>query len=669
MHTFKLLFQGQIAKSYDPVAVRQRFAKLMGIRDAARLEYYFSGQKIILFSGLDRKSAAERYQQFQQLGLVVELLRSQDQADAPALSAKHARNKSPSKARSKTSAQLAVPNFYALVPFRNSATARNRPAQAQSSKRRWLLLCAASALALIATVIAGSLSTPTTVPTGPLSFTANSMGELLLLTEDSVLRHNHAGIGSERIALQELGFSTARGVFASGDQERYFLLGNTVSEEAEDQGAALALCALKSRLCEAFGPQSALPEAVTTHPDSGVVFQAFSEQGLVRKLGPDGAILATAKQPLITAPTLVLHQGLLYTQSREGPALSVLRYEDQALAEQLDQVLLLAPPALEAGRENILSFAKLGEFWWVILSEPEGGDRGLYLFDSRWAFVRELQFEGNFRPEQLLVWGQKLLVLDPSQSDLARFNSQGQAEVALTSNLFLELIEERQKQQRWQNFWQQGLSTLLATLFLCAAAMVYLQSLRQHVFKDWNIQGAEPLDAVAGDIEWLKHKPERQARLRRWANRYLASSCSCALLLAGLVMPSAAQLTALVLFLTGPALALEVYIRKAKGHIGLLAKQLILVDHRGIYHHADSERIRYRNWFLMIDDVLIFAGPSCLPGFDLEQLKSRVVPLSRFGRRADRSTVLTLLLETRHPLAVGAGLITVTTIAALLVLL
>ena len=82
------------------------------------------------------------------------------------------------------------------------------------------------------------------------------------------------------------------------------------------------------------------------------------------------------------------------------------------------------------------------------------------------------------------------------------------------------------------------------------------------------------------------------------------------------------QLAALLLVLSGPAIALLLLSRRPTGHIGIVQDKLLLVDHRGMYHFAGGARVQYRGPFLLIDDVVVFCGSSLLPVFPDPQVQT-----------------------------------------------
>ena len=563
------------------------------------------------------------------------------------------------------------PNFYALTPFRNTAALRERPQRAQTLKLRYIALAAVALLALIATYQGRSLLLPALPPGGALAMAASAGGELVLATGDTLLIHDRSGHGIAQANLSQLGLGSVDRLFAAAEGGGYYVLASALAADPESPVEPLSTlwhCNFDTLSCAPFGPrQPAVPTGLVVHPDSGMLLQALPQAGVLRKLQADGTEAASAPYAFSADSTLLLSDGLLFTNSTRGPALSVLRYEDNALGQQLDEILLLAPPALDMGREHVGSFAQLGDLWWTILVNPRSRDSGLYLFDDQWSYLRELPLPDGFIAEQLLVWGQKLLVLDSSRPLLQRFNEQGQPEVPLASDLLLGQIDSRQQRLWLHNTLWQSLATLCYLILAGAALMAYLHYLRQIAFRPDRLRGATPLESAAADIFWVAKPTGRKRTLQRLSRLYLALCCVL-LVTAVTLRIEADQLTALLLLLAGPAFAVELYVRSPDGQIGALGEQLVLVDHRNTYHVAQGARILYRNWFLMIDDVLVFAGPGWLPGFATDQLEHTIVPLSRLGVRVGRGSVLARMVEARHPLAVGAGMILLAIVAALSVL-
>ena len=127
---------------------------------------------------------------------------------------------------------------------------------------------------------------------------------------------------------------------------------------------------------------------------------------------------------------------------------------------------------------------------------------------------------------------------------------------------------------------------------------------------------------------------------------------------------SSLQLSALLVTLAGPAAALLLLQRSEPEHIGILGAQLLLVDHEGMYQLGGGSRIHYRGPFLMIDDVAVFTGTRLLPAFSPAAIATRVAPVAAEGIRVDRKIVTVKLLQSRHPLALGAVAIAIAIAAA-----
>jgi len=154
-------------------------------------------------------------------------------------------------------------------------------------------------------------------------------------------------------------------------------------------------------------------------------------------------------------------------------------------------------------------------------------------------------------------------------------------------------------------------------------------------------------------VHWVDPAPDRMMQLRRTGISYALMALALVLLAIG-QSASALQLTALLLGLCGPAIALLLVARGSIGHIGIFQEQLLLVDHNNMYHLGAGPRIAYRGPFLLLDDVVVFTGSRSLPAFAARQLHGGVTPLAEAGIKVDRNTLLVKLLQCRHPIAQGA---------------
>jgi hypothetical protein len=328
----------------------------------------------------------------------------------------------------------------------------------------------------------------------------------------------------------------------------------------------------------------------------------------------------------------------------------------------------LPPGAIENGQVNIFDFARVGDYWWASMVNPDTGDAGLYVFDSTWKYLREIELPPSHMPATVAVWGQKVLVPSPTSARILRFSASGGAEADYRSDLLDQLIASHQLRAQWQTLGWSAMFALCLALVGLSLALTYWQHLRHLVFRARPTRGAEPLDQYTADLDWIDPVKDRDARLRRAAVGYALLCVATLMLCMGLGVSSLALGTVL-LALTGPAVALYLYARGNDGHAGVTGESLALVDHRDMYHIASDARIQYRGPFLSIDDVVVFTGTALLPAMDPDQVTGKLLPVVAAGARVDRKTILVKLLEVRHPLALGALAIAGGLLAALSVLI
>ena len=555
--------------------------------------------------------------------------------------------------------QAGAPNLYHLRPFRNTPEIRARAGQ---SHRIMRLGFTGAAIALAAGLAMGirllSLPPPATV-TGATAVAIPPQEGPLLLAGEHLLLHDRAGVSGADIVLDDLGLSSLQAPLAFDASGRLLAPGQLSGETGTPH---LLRCTLAQRHCEPVSPVLAdtAVSALAVHPIDGSLFIADARAGELLRLGAEGAVLARAPADIPPAPVLRLDSGLLMMNSALGPAISVYRYEDEAFGQQLDEILLL-PPGSD-GSTPVRDFIWSGEHWWVLLAQDTGG-LGLYRFDSQWQLVDQPRLPGGSRPTGLVNWGTRTLVEDPSQLAVQRFNSAGETEAALISGALTGLAESQAHRSSLVLLgWRIGLALCLlaAIAGLCLGALHQVRSL---VYKSCRERGAEPIDKLADSIEWIDAAPERAASLGRTGIAYTVLAMGLVLGAIGLGV-SSLQLSALLVTLAGPAAALLLLQRSEPEHIGILGAQLLLVDHEGMYQLGGGSRIHYRGPFLMIDDVAVFTGTRLLPAFSPAAIATRVVPVAAEGIRVDRKIVTVKLLQSRHPLALGAVAIAIAIAAA-----
>jgi hypothetical protein len=554
--------------------------------------------------------------------------------------------------------QPGEPNLYSLRPFRNTPEVKARAALAQ---RRMRLAMVAAFVALVCALITlPRLLTPEPARpnAGADALVVTPQQRPLLLSGESLLLHDRSGVGEKALPIRELGLAKLLPPMAFDNAGNLLALGSFAPEpgQAGIADPALLRCDLLEPFCQPVSDALAgvTVSGLAVHPLDGSVFIADSVAQQLLKVSAAGKIVARANVALPPSPILRLDSGLLLINSAAGSGVSVFRYEDDAFGNQLDELLIL-PNTANNDQESgeVKDFLKLADNWWVILSNPADVQAGLYRFDQDWQLVEQAPQPAGSSPAELAAWGNKLLVRDEKRLALQRYSASGAVEAPLVSSLLSNLVQEQQRLEGLTRLsWRVALAVF--TLVLIAAVVTaFLNRARGLVYKSCRERGAEPIDKLGNEVTWVDPAPDRQARLARNASAYWVLAAGCILSAIGIGV-SALQLTALLLLLAGPAIALALMQRSEAGHIGTAGAQLLLVDHAGMYHLGSDSRVHYRGSFLMIDDVVVFLGNRWFPAFDPEQTLQQIAPLAQHGVQVDRKILTVRLLQGRHPIALGA---------------
>jgi hypothetical protein len=570
--------------------------------------------------------------------------------------------------------QPGEPNLYSLHPFRNTPEVRARAEQAQARMRAGFI---AAALALVGLLLLGGrfLSLPTVpVITGAGAMAIDEQAGLLLLAGDSLLLHDRSGVGTGTLPWKSLGLAALQAPMAFDTAGELLALGRLKAAGAEVpdvESLQLLRCKLTESLCRPFSAELASSSITgfAIHKMDGTVFLADATNGHLLRASADGSVLARAPAAIPDNPVMRLESGLLFMNSALGPAVSVFRYDDNAFGQQLDEILLRPPAAIEAEQSRVGDFVWSADNWWASMYNPQTNSAGLYRFDEQWNFIEQAELPGETWPQQLATWADKTLVRDAHHIPIQRFNASGAPEAPLVSDLLESLVARQQRNINLTGMaWRVSL-ILCALVAIASLFLGSLQRLRALVYKSHRERGADPVDEHVDAVHWIDPSTDRRAQLRRITISYAVIALAL-LLLAITRHVASIQLAAALIALSGPAIALLLLSRSSVGNIGILQEQLLLVDHRGMYHLGGGPRVQYRGPFVLLDDVMVFTGTRLLPAFSSKQVADGVTPLAEAGIRVDRKTVIVKILQGRHPLAQGAVavLVSFTAAAALLCL-
>jgi hypothetical protein len=477
----------------------------------------------------------------------------------------------------------------------------------------------------------------------------------LILAVNRLLQHDRSGTETADTGLEKLGLAGLRPPLAFNAEGELLAPGMALSAPYSDPGQwPLQRCSLETFECRPFTPDQAdyRVDSLAVHSLDGSVFVADAAAGQLLKFGADGSLAAKASLPMSGKPVIRLSSGLLFVNSAEGPAISVFRYENNAFGRQLDEIILLPPDIENLEQLRVGDFIWSGKHWWVTLNNHQGGDTELYRFDETWRFVDKPELPAGWQPERLTAWDGRTLVSDPRQIPVERFSLSGQREAPFMSKSLLGLAADRERHSRLVTLAWHG-ALLLGTIGLAVGCcMAWFYRLGSMVYRTSRERGADPIDDLADTVVWIDPVEERAARLRRTSLVYYVAAGAALILAVANGIPASA-LTALLVALSGPAIALLLVRREPIGNIGVAGTQLALVDHRGMYHLGAGSRIQHRGPFLSIDDVMVFCGSALLPAFAPAQVRERLTALRAAGVGVDRKTIAVKLLQSRHALAKG----------------
>ena len=407
-----------------------------------------------------------------------------------------------------------APNLYALQPFRNTPAVRERAAQARQRLRRAVVVAFVASAALL--LLAGAyLQRATAPPDMRIAASAVDPGSgPLRLVAGRRLRHDRSGRGTQTIALRDMGLATLQAPLVF-DATGYLLAPGRLAAgdpaAAGDASARLLRCDLDQRKCRPVSGEldGRHISGLALHPLSGDLFVADAGAGRIVRIGADGQRLGQAAVPLVQHPALRLAAGLLFTNSVNGPAISVFRYDAAAFGQQLDEILLLPAAMAITEHTRVRDFIRVDGDWWVILYTADPGaatpEGGVFRFDAQGKYLGRIDGPPHSRPRQLLNWAGKVLIRDADATTLQRFSAAGTPEAPLRSDLLQHLHAREQRAAALTALaWHTALIVLLL-LTLGAAGTAYLQRARSLVYKSKRERGAEPIDAIAASVRWYPY--------------------------------------------------------------------------------------------------------------------------------------------------------------------
>lgn len=563
--------------------------------------------------------------------------------------------------------QAGAPNIYQLQAFRNTEQVRQRASLAKTMQRKALLLSISAfiLLALLGVLMRTALTPITTESTTIISTVIAKDGGPVILADQQLFIHDRAGVATATLQAQTLGLKRIDSLQQFDAAGNLLLIGERIAaltppEQPPKQPSVQAIkqptpqllrCDLSSTNCQPVDTGGLTQiNTLVENPVDGSLILADVTAGQLRKITAQGELEAVVKRDLAATPTLRQDGGLLLLNSTKGPGISVLRYDNAAFGQQLDEILLLPPEAIAAEHDQVGDFVRIGEQWWVHLYHRDDLTGAIYRFDDQWQSLGPLPLPVDSASLTLTAWAEKALLNNGHAFKLERFNAQGVAEKPLQVSPLKAQVESAEHSRKLIGFITRSALGIAGVLVIAGLLMAWLAHWRGLVYREQKARGAPPIDEQLEAWNWVPPAAQREQTLQRQLILAILIPIASALIAVGNGVAASSVIALLLVFLT-PAIALALLQRRGLGHLASNAPQLLLVDHRDVYQLGQQSSITRRGNFLIIDDVVLFLGNRWLPGFDTNALREQVQPLLKASISVDRATLWVKLLEARHPFA------------------
>ncbi len=689
MDKFNLKFKGEILPGHDPARVVKLFASSFHIADPERAEKFFSGEEITLRRNLPKDEAARIFVNLRQIGMVtftekieekieekiveeVILSSEPEPVDSPESIDSPEPVDSPEPTSVRRKRQPGAPNFFALR-LSDRAGAHDEEIERSTTFTKAPLI--AAGIALLAFILVGARfwsQNQMDTATGLGGINIDARQQPVVQIADGLYWHDRAGIDTRVLDLFSTGLSPVLQFDFFGSGELLLLQGGHLNSNSEllagllgnspQPLATLKHCDSHGMSCSELARTSKVIEFLVDRRTNTIIL-ASAERDVLEKLDLNGNTLASRPMELTAPLHLNLQEGILYLSQGESDTITVLKPDDRDFGMELDNIALSVDGSSLSGHIFPGDFVYGNERWWVIMQSRDASTAGLYLFSSRWKFEREIPLPAASRPVELNRWSSKILVSDPDQQSIYRFDTAGREEKNFASESVIAALND---QQAALNLSQSLQALILVMLFGVAAGMLalsILNTMREQIYTAPADDSEAGFDINSADIEWLAPAVDSDKKLRQ-IGYSLAGSAVVALVGSFLIELSIWAMLAISLILTGVGGLYFALQRACSCHLGILGDRLIVVDHTNTYRVGAGPKIQYLHNYVMIDDVIVYLGNRLVSQFANEPLHQRFQPLFTTGIKVDRATLRVKLIQRRHPMLLGISGLALTVLSA-----
>ena len=432
-------------------------------------------------------------------------------------------------------------------------------------------------------------------PRGPLAIGSLPGDRLLLLLPRALLVHERSGLPRERIDAAALGLTRLAAPLAVDSAGQVYLNGSL------DGGPPRFLrCALSAREC---APALAESEVILATAEGLVGAHRFllNEGGELLLSNRAGAILARADVPPPRAqPRLLAREGLLFLPASEGALLGVYRPDEQGFGQQLDALLLMPEAGAQAAADYIQDLALGATHHWALLA-AESGPAGLYRFEHDWGAGTAVALDPA--PDAYLYpWRDGVLVASASHPVVQRFSERGEREADFVSPMLADAHRQWLTRTQLRSQRRRSGTALALLVAAVAAALALLARLGLRALRELPEGRTALIDPPPAGLRWFSASAPRGHRLRHLGP-----------LLAGLALLAVAALwsisgrlaASLIPAVLGGIAAWSAVARGRGGHLGVLDRHAIVVDHQGRYFYGETSLLRAAHGWLLAPGVAL----------------------------------------------------------------
>jgi hypothetical protein len=708
---FNLKFKGELLPGHDLDRVVELFAQSFHIDDLSRAANFFTGREIILRRNLPKEEAAKVFVSLRQIGMVtftekvelealtpptpssdqsatktIEQLEPQVVEEVVLSSEPHTPQSPATKTKGGQAEDMPVrrkrqpgaPNFFDLRLSDKASEDGTVVARSSTLTRAPLI---AAGIALLAFLLVGARfwsQNLVDIGTGLGAVNIDARQQPVVQIGGVLYWHDRAGIDTHYLDLSRVDLNPVVQFDFFGTGELAVLqdtkpnsntdrLRSLFGDAATSQ-ASLQRCTSEGMKCiELLSENTEIDFLIDRRTNTVLV--ASAHRDVLEKLDFNGKLLASHAMELSAPVHLRLQEGILYLTQGQSDTVSVLKPDDRDFGTELDSIPLTVAEAKQSGHIFPADILYGNERWWAVMQSRDGSTSGLYLFNSRWEFEKQIPLPAGAQPFELNRWSSKILVSDLNNNAIYRFDTAARQEKNFASEAVVAALTQQQSDLDTSQSLQ---ASILVMLFGVAAGMLafsILQIMRERIYTAPGDDNEIGFDINSEDIEWLAPALNSDKRLRQ-IGYSLAGGAVIALIGSFIVGLSIWAMLAVSLILIGVGGLYFSLQRACSCHLGILEDRLIVVDHTNTYRVGSGPKIQYFRNYVMIDDVIVYLGNRLVSQFANERLQQRFQPLFTTGIKVDRATLRVKLIQRRHPMLIGiSGLAVAVACAATLIAL